>query len=1318
MASKKVSTKVILDGSNFSDWQKTLQLKLMSEDLWTIVSGSRTPVMAIDDRGASVPSDKAFAKESSQAMLMIYESLSSRYKHYVMHLVDPKVAWEKIQSLFNKSTASSKLALANQFQAIDMDSDIDQFFSKLRQCIENHKAAGVLITDETAVAKVVASLRKSGRFESFCGYYDLISDQPGFSMSLDQIEQKVLTLHSSNEESPSLSQPSASLASSSNFKGKPKQGDNKKKPCSFCGKPGHSEPKCFKKHPELAPKSKLGGKKPTALINTALINTAEFSPDESHPWLVDSGASGHQTYQRSILYDVRAPTPSEMHIKGIGTSSSLKVELVGKVKGYAWVGSSKTEITLLDVKYVPGSDFNLFSRGAIPESAGVYTETKGDVTSFFKADGLFMEAVRNETKYLNLYGLHFKPIQQNQVNASLPAPAKVDDLAVQHERFVHISPRQIQQMARDEAVIGLPSKLKGTVNYCEPCCKGKMTDISHLSSQSKNKYISAGEVIHMDICGYARPSYWKNKYFLLIKDEYSSYRKVYFLKSKGDVYSKFLLFQNELKVETGNVVRKVRTDRGSEFTSGRMKQLFENQGIIVEFAATATPQQNGTAERENRTIIEHATSILTASSFNRQFWDEAVNTVVYVLNRTTSGNNKVTPYQRWFGVKPSVQHLHIFGSKGQALLKQSKGKFQSKTKDVFFLGYDMSSDTMFRCYDPQLKTIDIYDAVKFDDVPFGPKPPPSVPDFQPIVAEWNNAASAPSSEFSCSDGEEMAEDISEQAIAPQSEPSKRTRKVYQANPERLASLRSHAKRTTNVETVPQQHCSLVAGDLPLTYNEAVASEESEKWKEAIQSEYDSIMSNSTWDLVDLPAGKKPVGVKWVFKVKQVPSVRYKARLVALGYSQREGVDYFDTYSPVVMLPSIRVLLSIAASMNLEIVQFDVCTAFLNGTIDEEIYLRQPPGYDDGTGRVCKLIKGLYGLKQSPRAWNSKFNQVLVDAGFKRSTLDLCVYSKTNGDTFILLCLYVDDGLIFSRTLAELDEVLTLLKGHFSLTHSDVSTYVGLEITRDREERTITVRQSAYTTQKLEQFNMTNAKTVSTPVDTNTVYQRNTSTEPVDFPYGQLVGSLIWLSSQTRPDLAYPVSLLSRFLSNPSDSHVKAAKRVLRYLSGTKDHGITLGGKLDLAAYCDSDFAGDRDNRKSTSGHVILYGGPISWYSKQQSTVALSTAEAEYISMSECARSLQFFTKLIAELIQAQPNVPVIYCDNQTAIVIAQADAISQRTRHIDVCYHHVRDLIQDGVLKVSWTPTTSQLADALTKAVPRPILDIFNRGLASSPIPE
>ena len=495
-----------------------------------------------------------------------------------------------------------------------------------------------------------------------------------------------------------------------------------------------------------------------------------------------------------------------------------------------------------------------------------------------------------------------------------------------------------------------------------------------------------------------------------------------------------------------------------------------------------------------------------------------------------------------------------------------------------------------------------------------------------------------------------------------------------------------------------------SGDEPHTYDEAIHSEDRDLWMRAMQEEMNSILQNRTWRLVDAPPNARPIGVRWIFKIKRVNNrVRYKARLVALGYAQRPGIDFNETYAPVIRAITVRILLSIAATLDMEIVQFDVSTAFLNGTITEEIYLMQPPGFNDQTGRVCRLHRGLYGLRQSPRAWNKRFNRLMHQCGLRRSEYDPCVYWCNTEIGFLIVALYVDDGLIMSQSAQLLQEMLRKLQHAFQITHGEIGTYVGMEITRNRRNREIVITQTAYIERKLHQFGMADSRPQPTPLDVHTVPRVNNNTGTrAEFPYREAIGSIVYLATQTRPDLAHAVSVLSRYSNNPSQAHVNAVKRVFRYLAGTRNLGITVGYSLDLIAFSDSDWAGDVDSRRSTTGYIISYGGPIAWFSRLQPTVALSTCEAEYIAMSECARSLMWIRNFLneIELLPAVYSVP-LYCDNRSAVAQVHHDNITERVRHVDIKFHFLRHLARMDMLNIQWIQSDEQRADGLTKALNR-----------------
>jgi hypothetical protein len=389
---------------------------------------------------------------------------------------------------------------------------------------------------------------------------------------------------------------------------------------------------------------------------------------------------------------------------------------------------------------------------------------------------------------------------------------------------------------------------------------------------------------------------------------------------------------------------------------------------------------------------------------------------------------------------------------------------------------------------------------------------------------------------------------------------------------------------------------IIESDEPRNFAEAVTSDEASRWRTAMNEEMASLEENSTWELHNLPEGRKVISNRWVYRKKRnvVGEVtRFKARLVVRGFSQREGIDYTETFSPVARFDTIRAVLSIAADEKLELSQFDVKTAFLHGFIDKEIYMEQPEGYNDGSQRVCKLLRSLYGLKQSPRCWNKRFKDVLMNLEFQESTADPCLYFRITGNDKIILVLYVDDGIVAA-----------------------------------------TNTQKRYIEDVLRRFRMDSANPVSTPIEKCEplgITEESTSTSA---PYREAVGCLMYLAVATRPDIAFAVGYVSRFLEKPKERHWSAVKRIFKYLRGTSALGIRYDalGNAQLEAYSDSDFASDPDTRRSVSGIVFKYsGGAIVWASRRQQSVSLSTTEAEYVAASEAAKDVVWLTRLFNEI---------------------------------------------------------------------------------------
>ena len=448
--------------------------------------------------------------------------------------------------------------------------------------------------------------------------------------------------------------------------------------------------------------------------------------------------------------------------------------------------------------------------------------------------------------------------------------------------------------------------------------------------------------------------------------------------------------------------------------------------------------------------------------------------------------------------------------------------------------------------------------------------------------------------------------------------------------------------------------------------------------------------------------------KYVFRVKNGGP---KARLVALGCRQIHGVDYLDTFAPVVKLTTIRVLLALAAVHDLECEQMDVVTAFLNGDLQEDIYMQIPEGLrsPENEGMVCKLLKSLYGLKQAPRQWYEKIHNYFVqELKFRNSPNDPCLYIRDSNSSFTIIALYVDDLLILGNSKTTIADLKLDLRKRFEMKDmGPVSVMLGIEISRDRTNRKIFISQKEYIAEVLKRFEMQECRSVSTPMDKSSLIQIDQRNELLssNVPYRQAIGSLIYLVSGTRPDLAFSVRRLSQYLENPCAQHWTAVKRVLRYLQATKSHGILYDGlqTKKVLGYSDSDYAGCTTERKSTSGYVfILAGGAISWKSKKQSLVATSSCEAEYIASCAAAKEAIWISRLIAELQKQGTPYPItIRVDNNGARDLASNAAINERTKQIDVKYHFVRECAQKGTIIIERCDTHDQVADSLTKPLER-----------------
>jgi hypothetical protein len=490
----------------------------------------------------------------------------------------------------------------------------------------------------------------------------------------------------------------------------------------------------------------------------------------------------------------------------------------------------------------------------------------------------------------------------------------------------------------------------------------------------------------------------------------------------------------------------------------------------------------------------------------------------------------------------------------------------------------------------------------------------------------------------------------------------------------------------------------------------MSSPDAAEWLAACEDEMRTWKHLDVYDIVPRPKGRKVVGSKWVFRVKRGPDgtiQKYKARLVAQGFTQVEGIDFDQTFAPVAKFSSLRTIFALAAEHDLEVHQMDVKAAYLNADLDEEIYMEAPPGFDIPDGHVLRLKKGVYGTKQGGRVWYIDFSGTLSTLGYTPTQADHAIFVRKSPDNFPdVISTYVDDMGLISESLERINQDKEALRQHYQMTDlGEMGWILGIRVTRDREKRTISLCQQKFINDTLERYGMQNARPISSPALANEHLLKLLSPSVDAKAYQRALGSLMYPMLATRPDLAYAVAALGRHAATPGPDHQHALERVFRYLRATADYQLVLGRSATsvptLLGYADSDWASDVNDRKSTSGYVFtLGGGAISWSSKKQPTVALSSTEAEYIAGAHAAKEATWLRLLLSELGQDMSSPTILHVDNQSAIAIARNPEFHERTKHIDVRYHYIRQVIDDGTLYLEYAPTQEQVADVLTKGLP------------------
>lgn len=1058
--------------------------------------------------------------------------------------------------------------------------------------------------------------------------------------------------------------------------------------------------------------------------------------------LYDSGATSHMSGSKHRFINFVSIAP-----KSINAADKRTFHATGKGDMYIWLPNANgetTRILLRGVLYAPAMNITLISISRVA-AAGYTVVFSGNICRILDEEG---EDIGQINVGGGLYRVHC-PQSGGEYAGAVSTVVTLDEL---HRRLGHISHEAARQLVKKGMVEGITLDESVAPTTCEPCENSKMTRRPIARERVAPKTMAVGDEVHSDLWGPSKvETIGHRRYFMSLIDDFSRYVKVHLLFGKDEAFETYRGFEAWMGTQKGVTLKCLHTDRGGEFISNEFSKHLAAKGTERRLTVHDTPEYNGVAERMNRTLLNQVRAVIIDSGLPNFLWGEALLHIAYVRNRSpTRALDDRTPYEVFHGRKPNISNLPIWGSLVR-IHDPTGSKLSPRGVIGHWVGFDEES-LAHRIYWPSSRRISVERSVLFNvsetvSVPLeGEESDSEVEDERLSVLPEDH-------KLADSDSEEVEAELLPESVEATANPRRSTR--TRAESRYVQSLRKGEGAVSNkpadpllpkgLQSVAEEAAGVADGEwnivedsddwemvsieemamasviggsegLEPTYAEARRRPDWPKWQEAIQKELDSLKANGTWELVERPDNANVVDSKWVFRIKKNAAgeiEKYKARLVARGFTQIYGVDYYQTYAPVAKLSSFRLLLAVAARNGWPTDSFDFDSAYLNGELDDDevVYMEQPPGHEFANRHryVLRLIKALYGLKQSARVWYNKLFAAFLELGFKRSEADHGVFYKEIGKDLLVVAVHVDDCLATGSSAKLLEEFKGQINSKYRMTDLGPAHWLlGIKVTRDLAERTISLSQHSYIDSIITRFNFNDLKPVSTPMDANLALTKAQSPSSVsdiarmrNVPYREAVGSLMYAAMGTRPDIAFAVTTLAQFSDNPGWVHWEAVKRVFKYLLGTRDLELVYGRKEnELTGYVDADGA-SQEHRRAISGYVFLVdGGAISWSSKKQELVTLSTAEAEYVAATHAAKEVIWLRRLIGEVFGAIPNPTTLFSDSQSAIALTKDGHYHARTKHIDIRYHFIRYVIENGSIKLIYCPTNEMTADVLTKALP------------------
>lgn len=955
---------------------------------------------------------------------------------------------------------------------------------------------------------------------------------------------------------------------------------------------------------------------------------------ETSTWIIDSGATIHMCNDSSVLENFIF---QQGHFVTISNGISIEIKGFGDLK-FSILDRDNVQhaIILRNVAFVPQLMVNLISVRALTGTGATVSFTQLSCIMSKSNVSIKLGSLINSAYVMRI---SHRASAQRMTNNSFLC------IHQWHKRLGH---RNLDQIRRIKDILNIKVSKCNCSDDCLSCIRSKIC-VQTFPKQSR-KPDHPRELITSDLCGELRTqSLGGSKYFITFNCAATDYTEVVSIRNKSDCKREVIRFMEKCLTQFGSYPKTFRSDRGGEYLDSELQDFLKSKGIKFQCTVANSPQQNGISERKNRTLMEAVRTILLEKKLPENLWAEALYHANATFNSIPKINETKSPYEKYFNKRSEFQFLE-FGT--QVVFKSNKqnlSKLTPKGELGVFVGFDENSKG-YRVYSNG--KIQIRRNVKF--------------------------LTQPESSTTSHDilhNNDTTENNEEPVIVRRSE---------------------RLKQQKSLLTTAQNYFE------PRTYKQAVSCPDKEHWINAMKEELDSINSNKTWSKVELPQGRKAIGSKWVFKLKcneRGEIERYKARLVAQGFTQIYGTDYDEVFAPVARPTSFRVLLTIAGIQNLQVMQYDVKTAFLNGIIEEEIYLKPPHGLQNDT-KVFRLHKSLYGLKQSARKWNEAIHDCLTNLNFKQSKHDNCLYSCNFDGDICFLIIHVDDILAAAKNTATIETLMERISQTFQLKClGNAKQFLGINIHR-RDDGLFEINQSTYINKIATTLQLEDSKGSLYPIDPG-YFKLDGSYLDTNTEYRQIIGMLLYISNNSRPDISASVSILAQRVAQPRDIDLKESYRVVKYLLRTKDQSLRFGDtktSSTLTAYTDANWAEDRTDRKSTSGFLCqVYGGLVSWSSKKQDVVAISTTESEYYALAETIREVNWLKELLTDFnIIVKTPVP-IFMDSQSCLKMVTNEKLSNRTKHIAVRMQFAKDNVRTGKVQLNYIPTEDNIADMLTK---------------------